>query len=143
MVELAHTLSQVILPGATSGEALAARVPLSFWGGYDPESGRIIDQRHPLAGADATNRMLLIPAGRGSCSGSGVLLESIQNGTAPAAIILSQVDPIICLGGILGDELCESHPTIVVIAESIHCLARTGDRVTIDEAGWLTISRIE
>jgi predicted aconitase with swiveling domain len=46
-----------------------------------------------------------LPSGRGSCSASGVLLESIANGTAPVGIIVSETDPIIGLGAILGEEL--------------------------------------
>ena len=78
-----------IVPGEARGLALVADTPLSFWGGYNPETGEIIDQRHPLAGEMAAGRVLVIPAGRGSCSGSGVLLESIVYQTAPAAIITS------------------------------------------------------
>ncbi len=76
---------QPVATGSARGEAVAADVPLSFWGGFDPETGVIIDRRHPLAGQLASGRVLVIPSGRGSCSGSGVLLEAIHNGTAPAA----------------------------------------------------------
>ena len=130
---------KTLLPGAASGEALAADVPLSFWGGFDPETGAIIDKRHPLMGQIATGRVLVLPAGRGSCSGSGVLLEAIRNGTAPAAIVTSRVDPIIALGAILGDELYAKGPVTIVIPDHERRAIASGDAVAIDEEGWLTV----
>jgi predicted aconitase with swiveling domain len=130
-----------ILAGAVTGEILAADTPLSLWGGFDPDTGEIIDQRHPLAGERAQDRILVIPSGRGSCSGSGVLLEAIHNGTAPAAIITSQVDPIIALGAILGDELFARRPVIVVIADAVLKQLRTGDWLAIAEDGQLTLTK--
>jgi predicted aconitase with swiveling domain len=85
------TQGEPVVAGAARASALAADAPLSFWGGFDPETGIIIDRRHPLNGNLATNRVIVIPSGRGSCSGSGVLLEAIHNGTAPAAIITSRL----------------------------------------------------
>jgi len=127
--------------GSARGQALAADIPLSFWGGFDPETGVIIDFRHPLAGQLATGRVLIVPSGRGSCSGSGVLLESIHNGTAPAAIITSRLDPVISLGCILGDELYASHPPMVVIADEDRRRIETGDLVEIDDRGFVTVTR--
>jgi predicted aconitase with swiveling domain len=133
---------QPILGRTARGEALAADVPLSFWGGYDAEHGTIIDQRHPLAGLLAGGRVLVIPSGRGSCSGSGVLLEAILNGTAPAAILTSRFDPIISLGCILGDELYQMHPALIVIADEYRSHIHTGNIITIDEQGLVTVDHV-
>ena len=130
-----------VATGSARGEALAADVPLSFWGGFDPETGVIIDRRQPLAGHLGSGRVLVIPSGRGSCSGSGVLLEAIHNGTAPAAIITSRLDPVIGLGCILGDELYACHPPLVVIPDQERLLIETGDTVEIDDRGFVTITK--
>ena len=127
--------------GSARGEALVADIPLSFWGGFDPETGVIIDRRHPLAGQLATDRVLIIPSGRGSCSGSGVLLESIRNGTAPVGIITSRLDPVISLGCILGDELYASHPPFVVIPDRNRRRIETGDLIEIDDRGFVTVTK--
>ena len=140
MGHLTRFRAEPILPGQVSGTVLAADTPLSFWGGYDPATGQIIDQRHPLAGNNARNHILVIPSGRGSCSGSGVLLEAIRNGTAPRAIVISRVDPIICLGAILGDELYSSHPVIALVEDAVRERIATGDWLTISETGQITIS---
>jgi cis-L-3-hydroxyproline dehydratase len=130
-----------VAAGSARGEALAADVPLSFWGGFDPETGMIIDRRHPLSGQLATGRVLVIPTGRGSCSGSGVLLEAIHNGTAPAAIITSRLDPVIGLGCILGDELYACHPPMVVIPDRDRLLIGSGDLVEVDHRGLVRITK--
>jgi cis-L-3-hydroxyproline dehydratase len=133
---------QPVVAGSARGEAVVADVPLSFWGGFDPETGIIIDRRHPLSGRLAAGRVLVIPSGRGSCSGSGVLLEAIHNGTAPAAIITSRLDPVIALGCILGDELYASHPPMVVISDRDREEIETGDGIAVDSRGFITITKM-
>src|SRR5215218_6347246 len=132
---------QTVVAGSARAEALAADAPLSFWGGFDPETGIIIDRRHPLTGCLATGRVLVVPSGRGSCSGSGVLLEAIHNGTAPVAIITSRLDPVIGLGCILGDELYDSHPPMVVISDRDRLRIESGDLIDVDDYGLLTVIR--
>jgi predicted aconitase with swiveling domain len=132
---------QAVVAGSARAEALAADAPLSFWGGFDPVTGMIIDRRHPLTGNLATGRVLVVPSGRGSCSGSGVLLESIRNGTAPAAIITSRLDSIIALGCILGDVLYARHPPMVVIPDQERLLIETGDLLEVDGCGLITVTK--
>jgi cis-L-3-hydroxyproline dehydratase len=132
---------QAVVAGSARADALAADTPLSFWGGFDPNTGIIIDRRHPLSGCLATGRVLVVPSGRGSCSGSGVLLEAIHNGTAPAAIITSRLDPVIGLGCILGDELYARHPPMVVISDQDRLLIETGDLMEVDDRGLITVTK--
>mmetsp|Transcript_26279 Transcript_26279/g.40725 ORF Transcript_26279/g.40725 Transcript_26279/m.40725 type:complete len:688 (+) Transcript_26279:84-2147(+) len=83
---------------------LHSSTSLSFWGGIDPETGIIIDQTHPLHGQCVAGTILALPSGRGSCTGSQVLLELILNGIAPTAIVTRDVDPILCVGAIIAQE---------------------------------------
>lgn len=130
-----------VVAGSARGLALAADAPLSFWGGFDPETGTIIDRRHPLSGYLATGRVLVLPSGRGSCSGSGVLLEAIHNGTAPAAILTSRLDQVIGLGCILGDELYARHPPMIVIPDENRLSIEMGDLIEVNETGLVTVTR--
>lgn len=132
MIELSGT---VIVAGTATGTALAADEPLSFWGGYEPTSGEIIDRRHPLSGQQAAGRVLSIPNGRGSCSASGVFLESIRNGFAPAAIVVSRIDPILGLGSILGEELYDKPVPIVLLSAADRAQIQSGDLVEISAGG--------
>jgi predicted aconitase with swiveling domain len=134
-------LGEPVVAGSARAGALAADAPLSFWGGFDPETGIIIDRRHPLTGRLAAGRILVVPSGRGSCSGSGVLLEAIHNGTAPAAIITSRLDPVIGLGCILGDELYARYPPMIVIPDQDRLLIETGDLVEVGDRGLVTVTR--
>ncbi len=128
-----------LIDGVATGAAVTTDTPLSFWGGVDPHSGEVIDRRHPLAGEVIAGRILVLPSGRGSCSASGVLLESIANGTAPAGIVVSEVDPIIGLGVILGDELLgRSVPVVLITAEERGTIA-SGASVSILPGGILEI----
>jgi len=106
-----------LIAGEASGSSLVTDVPLSLWGGLDPVSGEVIDRRHPLSGLIVMGRILVLPQGRGSCSASGVLLEAIRNGTAPAGIIVSTVDPILGLGAILGEELFGRVVPVVLVGQ--------------------------
>lgn len=130
-----------IVAGEAAGSAVTADEPLSFWGGLDPATGEIIDRRHPLSGRNVAGRVLVLPHGRGSCSASGVFLEAIRNGTAPAAVIVSRLDPIIGLGAILGEELYGRMVPVVLVSPEERALIRDGDRVEISHGGRVAISR--
>jgi predicted aconitase with swiveling domain len=96
---------RVLVAGEATGSALVLEEPLSFWGGLDPATGRLVDLRHPQRGALLTGRVLVMPSGRGSSSSSSVLAEAIRLGTAPAAIILGEPDQIVAIGAIVAREL--------------------------------------
>ena len=131
----AITAEMVVVDGAAAGQLLVSRMPLSFWGGLDPATGEIIDRRHDLVGERLTGRVLVLPHGRGSCSASGVLLEAIHNGTGPAAIITSRLDPIIGLGAILAQELYGITVPVLVVPDSRVAGLRSGQPASIAAAG--------
>ncbi|MEZ4866533.1 MAG: DUF126 domain-containing protein [Caldilineaceae bacterium] len=106
---------RTLVPGTASGAALVLSEPLSFWGGMDVATGRIIDQQHPQVGEVLSGRVLMMPAGRGSSSSSSVLAEAIYAGTAPAAIILTEADVIVALGAMVAAELYALQCPVVVV----------------------------
>ena len=87
-----------IVAGNAKGEVLAFAEGISFWGGIDPDSGRIIDIHHPNHGQTAAGKILLMPTSRGSCSGSGVLLQLALDGNAPAALVFCEGEEVLTLG---------------------------------------------
>jgi predicted aconitase with swiveling domain len=130
-----HIEGRFLVEGLAEGKVVASDEPISLWGGLDPATGEIIDRRHPLSGQIVSGRILSIPFGRGSCSASGVLLEAIHHDTAPAAIVVSRVDPILGLGAILGDELLGRQVPVVLVTEHDRQRLVSGMLVSIDEAG--------
>lgn len=123
---------RALAPGRAVGLALVLEAPLSFWGGLDPATGLIIDQRHPQCGVSVTGRVLVMPGGRGSSSSSSILAEAIRAGTAPVAIALSEADLIITLGALVAAEMYGHFVPIAVIPGTLYGTIATGDLITID-----------
>ena len=106
-----------VIAGEAEGPLLHSGEPLSFWGGYDAETGRIIDRRHPLAGENGAGSVLALPATRGSSTTAAVLLEAIRRGTAPAALITLGVDSFLSLASFVGEEMHDRVPPLVAVEE--------------------------
>src|SRR5262245_44439625 len=119
---------RTLVAGIARGEVLVLDEPLSFWGGIDPATGAVIDVRHPQRGANVAGRVLVMPSGRGSSSSSSVLAECVRAGTAPAAIVLAESDPILALGSIVARELY-GRAVPVVLAPGLR--ARDGEELTV------------
>lgn len=130
---------RVVVAGEAAGTLLASAEPLSFWGGYDARTGEIIDRRHPLAGASAAGRVLAVPFTRGSSTTTAILLEAVRCGTAPAAIVTSQVDSFLALASIVADELYGKPIPIVVVSPDNFSALRTGQRLELHTDGRLRI----
>lgn len=114
-----------ILPGQAVGEVLACDEPISFWGGVDPASGRVIDVHHPLAGQTITGRILVMPGTRGSCTGSGVLLDMMLNGHAPAALVFAEPEDVVTLVAMIGAAMFgKPLPVLRLTPDAFAALAR-------------------
>lgn len=94
-----------LLPGRASGPLLALTEPLSFWGGVNPNTGEIIQVRHPQCGMSIAGTILALPATIGSSSSAAVLLELTRNGNAPAALLLGEPDAILMIGCLVAVEM--------------------------------------
>ena len=115
--------SRSILPGGASGPVVATREALSFWGGVDPATGRVIDIRHPLHGAALTGAILVMPTSRGSCTGSGVLLDLILSGRGPAALVFSEAEDVLTLGALIAAEMFEKPiPVLRLTGEAFNAI---------------------
>src|SRR5476649_253207 len=124
-----------LITGSARGEVLFSNTGLSFWGGVESTSGEIIDHHHPLHGRSLDGKALAIPSGRGSCTGSSVLLELILNGHGPAALLLAEADEILSLGVLVARQLFQRGlPVIALDQESFQRLASC-QRVSIDSDG--------
>ncbi|AVH44860.1 aconitase X [Agrobacterium tumefaciens] len=94
-----------ILAGSAEGPVIATTEALSFWGGVDPATGRVIDVHHPLHGICLTGGALFMPTSRGSCTGSGVLLDLILTGRAPSALVFCEAEDVLTLGALIAAEM--------------------------------------
>ncbi len=121
------------------GQALVLDAPLSLWGGLEPTTGDIIDQRHPQCGANVSGRVLVMPVGKGSSSASSILLEAARLGTAPSAIVLAEMDGILALGAAVAREMYGVEVPVVVAGES-YALIRNGRQVAISRSGAIELT---
>lgn len=111
---------RIIVDGDAMGEILALAEGISFWGGIDPETGRIIDVHHPNHGASVAGKILMMPTSRGSCSGSGVLLELSLSRHAPAALVFSEREEILTLGALVSDRIFGRPLPVVRLAHAAY-----------------------
>jgi len=87
--------------GVGVGEALVANRPLSLFGGIDVNTGRVVEEGHPLKGACVKGKVLVFPRGKGSTVGSWTLYELALRGLAPAAVVNVEADPVVAVGCIV------------------------------------------
>lgn len=126
---------KVVIPGQAQGLTLVSDEPLSFWGGYDWQTGEITDRRHPLSGQIAAGRVLCLPFSRGSSTTTAVLLEAIRNGTAPVAILTTASDFFFALASVVADELYTNPVPLIALKADDFAQLNTGDRVKIEGDG--------
>jgi predicted aconitase with swiveling domain len=121
---------QVLVEGSATGQALVLQEPLSFWGGLDPVTGRIVETGHPQRGEAVTGRILVMPSGRGSSSSATVLAEATRAGTAPAGIVLGEPDEIIAIGALVAAELYGVSIPVVVASPAGYAAIRDGEQIS-------------
>lgn len=116
---MAHVLNgKALIAGQAAGALLHADVGLSFMGGVDPATGVVIDTHHPLQGQSVAGKVLAIPSGRGSCSGSLVMFELLMNGHAPAALVFCHRETILTLGVLIGLELFQRGIPVLLLEKA-------------------------
>ena len=115
-----------ILPGTNRGRLLSTRQPISFWGCVDPATGNISDKRHELFGESISEKILAFPFGKGSSTGSLMVLVLLRLNLAPAAIMIIRTEPLLATGPVVGKHFYGKTFPIVNVAESDFKLLKTG-----------------
>ena len=127
--------ARVLFDGAARGTALVLEEGLSLWGGLDPENGLVIDAQHPRRGADLTERVLVMPSGRGSSSSPSVLAEAVRTGHAPAAILLGEPDMMLAVGAAVAAELYGRRVPVLILDGPARRSIVEGTMITVREGG--------
>jgi len=115
---------RLIKNGRAEGEALVSKKPLSFLGGIDPKTGKVIDRESDLYGQSVAGKVLVFPYGKGSTVGSYIILWMKKEGVNPSAIINESSEPIVCVGAIISD--------IPMVDKIDLSLIENGDHVRVD-----------
>ena len=114
----------MISPGKVSAEAIVSPEPIGFYGGIDPNTGKVIEKGHPLEGQIVTGKILIFPCGKGSTVGSYVIYGLEKNGVGPSAIVNEETETIVATGVILAGIPCVDQIDISPF--------KTGDKLMVD-----------
>jgi predicted aconitase with swiveling domain len=115
---------RVIVEGRCEAQALVTTKPISFLGGIDSTTGKIVEKGHDLHGEYIKDKVLCFPHGHGSTVGSYVLYSLASKAQAPKAIVNQTADPVVVVGAIIAD--------IPMIDRIDINQIRTGDMVEVD-----------
>jgi predicted aconitase with swiveling domain len=132
-----------VVAGRAEGEALVATEPISFWGGIDPATGRMIDKKSGSFGKNISGKVLVFPYGKGSSTSSAVFLEAVRCNKAPVAIVNVQTEPLLAVGVILAMRLYGKSIPVVDHVEKNPCeVIANQDFVEVDaDKGILVVKR--
>jgi predicted aconitase with swiveling domain len=95
-----------IYKGTAEAEAIVTKDGISFYGGVDPDTGKVVEVGHELEGQSIAGKVLVFPSGKGSTVGSYTMYRMKKNNIAPAAIVNKQIDTIIAVGCIISEIPC-------------------------------------
>ena len=129
---------EILNPGNARGRVLKLSEPLSFWGGFNPIDGRIIDRSHPELGQSITDTILALPGSRGSAGTPGGVAEALRRKIGPVAILLTQPDVNITIGTQVADRLYATKTPVLTLAEQDFAWLETGMEATVSEEGVIT-----
>ncbi len=130
--------ARVLIAGTADGELMCLQDTLSFWGGFDPASGEIIDVHHPQRGQRVGGKILCIPESRGSAGTPACIAETLRNGSGPLAIVLGEADVNIGVGVLVANRLYELNVPVLEIGRDQLARLRSGTRASIDEHGTIS-----
>ena len=121
----------VLHEGDAEGPLLVLDEPLSFWGGFDPQTGQVVDQHHPQAGALAGGTVLALPETRGSAGTPAGVAEAIRAGCGPVAIITAKKDVNLVAGVMTARQLYDICVPVVEIAQQDLSTLKTGQQARL------------
>ena len=113
-----------VYKGIAEAEAIVTKDGISFYGGVDPDTGKVVEVGHELEGQSITGKVLVFPTGKGSTVGSYTMFRMKKNNTAPVAIVNKEIDTIIAVGCIISEIPCVDKINIEDI--------KTGQKLTVN-----------
>ena len=124
--------ARCVVSGVAEGEVIVSSQSISFWGGVDPATGLINDPRHELFGQSIAGKVLAFPFGKGSSTGSLMILELARIGKAPAAMINIKTEPILATGPIVCKHFYGKEIPVVTLEKSLFDTLKSGQYAKVD-----------
>ncbi|MGO9145620.1 MAG: aconitase X swivel domain-containing protein [Desulfomonilia bacterium] len=137
-----------VIKGRASGPALVTKMPMNFTASFTKPKNLIPawrslvqDSNHDLFNKNIKKTVFIYPATIGSTYTGMVLLELMYRGTAPAAIIVQNADPLLAAGSILADVwFAKGIPIVEYPDEDIFDKIKTGAQVEVNgDTGEITV----
>jgi predicted aconitase with swiveling domain len=132
--------ASVLIAGSARGPAMVLDDTLSFWGGFNPVNGEIIDVHHPQYQQLVGGKILCIPGSRGSAGTPGGIAETLRNGSGPLAFVLAERDVNISVGTLVANRLYDLEIPVLEVSLSEMKRICSGDQLTINRQGLLSIT---
>jgi predicted aconitase with swiveling domain len=130
------TISTTVLTrGSASAPVMALEETLSFWGGYDPKTGTILDVHHPQSGQCLAGHIVVMPGARGSAGTPACIAEAIRRGVSPAGFILRTPDINIATGTLVAQSLYGANCPVVATNSEGYDILIAATHLTIAEDG--------
>ena len=129
-----------MIVGCANGPALVLDDTLSFWGGFNPVNGEIIDVHHPQYQQLIGGKILCIPRSKGSAGTPGGIAETLRNGSGPLAFVLGERDVNISVGTLVANQLYNMNIPVLEISHEQMRQIKTGENISIDQNGTLSIN---
>ena len=113
-----HIEGRLLHGGEVEATTIRLDAPLSFWGGFDPTTGLVIDEAHPQVGQSLAGKVVVMPGSRGSAGTPGALAESIRRATGPAGMVVTKADVNLAAGAMVAAALYGTACPIVLVDQA-------------------------
>ncbi len=120
-----------VYKGIAEAEAIVTKDGISFYGGVDPDTGKIVEVGHELEGQSITGKVLVFHTCKVSTVGSYTMYRMKKNNTAPVAIVNKEIDTIIAVGCIISEIPCVDKINIDNIKTGQHLIVN-GNEGTVE-----------
>jgi predicted aconitase with swiveling domain/ADP-ribose pyrophosphatase YjhB (NUDIX family) len=122
--------------GEGEAEAIVSKEPVSFLGGVDAKTGKIIDEKSDIFGESIAGKVFVFPEGKGSTVGSYVIYGLALNGCAPVAILNEKSEVVVATGVIISG---------IPLVDNVDIdLLRSGDSVGVNgDSGEVDLKNLE
>ena len=125
--------------GRAEGEALVSNKQISFYSDIDPATGEVVNKSTlpEIFGKTITNKILVFNHGKGGTWTTWILPDMVRAGTAPKAIVMREVWPIMAEAALMAEI-----PVVDRFDRDPLEIIETGDWIVVDgDKGTVTITK--
>jgi uncharacterized protein len=135
--EMIRVRAKTVSKGVAKGIALVTRMPISFTGGVDPNTGIVREKGHELEGKSVAGKILVFPSGKGSTTGSWQFYATYKRGNAPVGMINVKAEGVVAVSALITET-----PMVHQLERNPLDLIASGDMVTVNgDEGFVEIEK--